>query len=155
MLLNETQRLLNSHWGNHTKNMKEKSRYQTWTKHNKARIVCIFLAVHSKKVFNSLFSGKWGCNFKISNFQTHNKERYHEQFLWNCPQVNATKSPWSLVKLVQVIVPSGNKALPEPVSTQIYVCYYGVIRAQWVNDINLATHLLTVWCGLLNCDFRH
>ena len=31
------------------------------------------------------------------------------------------------------LVPSGNKPLPEPMLTQIYVTMYGITRAQWIN----------------------
>ena len=33
----------------------------------------------------------------ISHFQTHIKDIYHEHFLWNCPQVNATRAHWCLI----------------------------------------------------------
>ena len=39
---------------------------------------------------NTLTHGPLG--FQIGNFQIHIKDRYREHILWNCPQVNATKS---------------------------------------------------------------
>ena len=49
----------------------------------------------------------------ISNFQTHIKDRYLDHFLWNCPQVNATRSHWWLFKIGSGngLVPSCNKPL--------------------------------------------
>ena len=46
-------------------------------------------------------------------------------FMWNCPQVTATRPHWSLL-VVNIcsgdgLMPSGNKSLPELMLTQIFV----------------------------------
>ena len=56
----------------------------------------------------------------------------HEHFLWNCSQVNATEHFWWDVNTDSGngLVPFGNKALLEPMLTQIYVaiwCYYATM----------------------------
>ena len=69
--------------------------------------------------------GIW-CNlyywFDSSNFQTHIKDRYLENFQWNCPGVNATIPNWRLVHIGSgnALVPSGNKRLPKPMLTEFY-----------------------------------
>ena len=52
----------------------------------------------------------------ISNFQTNIKGRYLGHFLWNCPQVKATRPFWWLINIGSGngLMPSGNKPLPEP-----------------------------------------
>ena len=57
------------------------------------------------------------------NFQTHIKDRYLENFPWNCFQLHATRLHWKLVSIGSGngLVPSGNKPLPEWMLTQIYV----------------------------------
>ena len=71
---------------------------------------------------------------EISNFLNHIKDRHAEHFLWNCHQVNATRSHWGLSNIGSDngLGPSGNKPLPELMLTQIYVPY-GIIKPQWVN----------------------
>ena len=51
---------------------------------------------------------------------------YLEHFLWNYPQVNAIRLHLSSVNIGSDngLVPSGNKPLPEPVLTQIYVAIW-------------------------------
>ena len=46
--------------------------------------------------------------------------------LWNSSQVNATESQYWGVNIGSgnVLVPSGNKPLPEPLLTQIYVAIW-------------------------------
>ena len=48
-------------------------------------------------LINSLAAGRSGANLKTSNIQMHIKARYLEHFLWNCPQVNATRCHWWLI----------------------------------------------------------
>ena len=57
----------------------------------------------------------------ISNFQTHIKDRYHEHFLLNCPQVNVTIPHCWLVNIgsSNSFVSSGNKPLPERMLTDL------------------------------------
>ena len=53
---------------------------------------------------------------------THIKDSYHELFLWNFwPRVSATRPQWSLVNIGSDngCVPSGNKAVPEPIYRQV------------------------------------
>ena len=63
------------------------------------------------------------------------KDRLHrEGFLWNWPQVNATRPYWSLVKFGSGngMVLAGNKPLPQPMLTQIFV-------TMWPQRFNLST----------------
>ena len=48
---------------------------------------------------------------------------YLEHFLWNSSQENATEPLWWKVNIGSGngLVPSGNKSLPDPMLTQIYV----------------------------------
>ena len=64
--------------------------------------------------------------FKISNFQTHIKNKHLECFLWNCLQVNVTGPPWRLVNIGSDngLVPSGIKPLFEPMLTKSYDKFY-------------------------------
>ena len=64
---------------------------------------------------------------QMSKFQTHFNDKYLKYFLWNCYQVNATTPQWST--LVNIgsgndLVPSGNKPLPGPMLTQIYLAIW-------------------------------
>ena len=54
---------------------------------------------------------------------THVMEKVHEHFLWNCLLVNATEHIWwyGNVGSGNGLLLSGNKPLPEPILTQIYV----------------------------------
>ena len=71
---------------------------------------------------NSLGLGRCGCNLKSIIF----KLIWRIDILWNCPQVNATRLHWWLVSIGSCngLVLSGNKPLPEPVLTQIYVAIW-------------------------------
>ena len=62
--------------------------------------------------FNSLTPMGWCCNLKLI------KDSYLVLFLWNCLQVNATRSHWWVVSIGSGngLVPSGNKPLPEPMN---------------------------------------
>ena len=55
----------------------------------------------------------------FSKFQIHIKLRYLEDFLWNCPQVDATRPHRWLVNIGSGhgLVLSGNKPLPEQILT--------------------------------------
>ena len=66
---------------------------------------------------NSLAPGKCGC---IVNFQTHIK-KYHEHFLWECPQVNVTRPHWWLVNIGSGngLVLSGTKPLLGPMCAHV------------------------------------
>ena len=67
---------------------------------------------------NSLAPGRFQFNFQ-ANFS----EWWLRYLLRNCPQMNATKPYWWSVNIGSGngLVPSGNKPLPEPMLTQIYV----------------------------------
>ena len=54
--------------------------------------------------------------------------------MWNCPELNATRSHWRFTWLSKSLVTFGNKPLFEPMLTQIsvQVLPYGVTRSQWV-----------------------
>ena len=88
------------------------------------------------KHFNSLAPGEFNYSLKlsvvnfllqsqISKFQTHFNDKYL-YFLWNCYQVSATRPHWSLINIGSGngLVSSGNKPLPEPILTQIYVAIW-------------------------------
>ena len=64
-------------------------------------------------------------------FFNDTKDRYIEHFLWNCPQVNATR-PQRLVNIASGngLVPSVNKPLPGPILTHIYAIYAAIWRQQ-------------------------
>ena len=59
---------------------------------------------------------------------THIKDKYLKHFLWNYPQVNATRLHWWSVNIGSGngLVPSGTKPLAERILTQFYVaiCRY-------------------------------
>ena len=63
---------------------------------------------------------------QISKFRTHFNAKYLKYFLWNCHQVKAKTPHWSLVNIGSGngLVPSGNKPLPEPMLTKIYVAIW-------------------------------
>ena len=84
--------------------------------------------------FNSSINAWCICTLKFNNFQTHIVDKFMGHFLLNCPQVNATWPHWWSVDtaLVNGLVSLGNKPLPEPMLTQIYVAL-GITRLQWVN----------------------
>ena len=54
-----------------------------------------------------------------SNFQIHIKDRYLEDFQWNCPHVDATRPYWQLVN-----TGSGNEPLSKTMLTQIFVAIW-------------------------------
>ena len=69
------------------------------------------------RIFNSLWEVQlysWS-----SNFQTHIKDQYLEHVISTCPQVNARRPHWWLVKigLGGGLVPWGNRPLLEPTRT--------------------------------------
>ena len=72
---------------------------------------------------NLLIPGRFENNSKKWNFQTQFFNWYFEQFPWNCSQKTPTEPLWWLVNIGSGngLVPSGNKPLPEPMLTQIYV----------------------------------
>ena len=79
---------------------------------------------------NSLALRRCSFKYQISNFQNHIKDRYryHELFLRYCPEVNAERHHWWSINIGSCngLVSSGNKLLPEPVLTHIYVIMYGL-----------------------------
>ena len=50
-------------------------------------------------------------------------EKFYEQFFWNYSHVNVTEHLWLEVNMGSGngLVPSGNKPLPEPMLTDLYV----------------------------------
>ena len=81
--------------------------------------VGLLVAGFDVSIFNSLASGGFDYGLELVIFN----DKYLKYFLWNCYQVNATIPLWSLVNIGSGngLVPSGNKPLPEPMLTQIYV----------------------------------
>ena len=82
------------------------------------------------KDFNSLTPGRCGNDFKLE-ISEHILQGYvHEHFLWNCSQAIAIEYfSWHVnIGSGNGLVPSGNKPLPPPMLTQIYV----TIWPQWV-----------------------
>ena len=110
------------HWGSHS--LAHSHQYDLLA----AKYNSIKLWLETPYVFhnNFLVSG--------SNFQSYIRDRYHEHFLWNCSQVNATRSYWWLINIGSGngLVLSGNKIhyldrfLPSSITS------YGVTRTQWV-----------------------
>ena len=74
-------------------------------------------------VFNSLAPGKFEWSFWC-NFQIDFSDGWLRHLLWNCPNMTVTGCHWWSVNIGtgSGLVPSGNKPLPEPMLTQIFVC---------------------------------
>ena len=69
---------------------------------------------------NSTFRGLWSGAF----------------FLWNCPQVNATRPHWLLVNIIgsgNRSAPSGNKLLHGPMLTKFFDAILRFFMPRWVN----------------------
>ena len=64
--------------------------------------------------------------FQMCKFQTQPGDRYHEYPSKQCPTIKASESHWWLVNIGSGngLVPSGNKPLPEPMLTPIYVAIW-------------------------------
>ena len=62
-------------------------------------------------------------NSVLGHFQANFSEWWLRYLLWNCPQMNAPRPYWWWVNIGSDngLVPSGNKPLPEPILTQIYI----------------------------------
>ena len=62
-------------------------------------------------------------SFQEGNLQVTFSEWWLRYLWWNCPQMNVTRPYWWWVNIGSGngLVPSGNKPLPEPMLTQIYV----------------------------------
>ena len=85
--------------------------------------------------------GRYSCDLELI-FKICIKDRHLKYFMSMCPQLNVTRSHWWLVSIGSSngLVPSGNKPLLEPMSTQIYVS----IVYQWLNE--------NVWRVNIRCD---
>ena len=83
-------------------------------------------ALYSTSLFELICPWEMWLLPQISNFQTRIKDNYIEYFMWNCPQVNATRPDWWQVNIGSGngLVPSGKKPLPEPMLTQISVAIW-------------------------------
>ena len=70
--------------------------------------------------------GGFDYSLKLVNFKLISKINIFKYFLWNCYQVNAKTPHWSPVNIGSGngLVPSGNKPLPEPMLTKIYVAIW-------------------------------
>ena len=68
--------------------------------------------------FNSLAPGRFECNFQMDF-----SHWWFMHFLWNWPNMNVTGLHWWSLNIGSGngLVPSGNKPLPEPILTHIYV----------------------------------
>ena len=82
---------------------------------------------------NSLAPSRFWLTFRWSDFQTNFNDWWLSYLPWNYPQMNVTGPFWWLVNIGSGngLVLSGNKPLPEPMLTQIYVTI-GITRPQWV-----------------------
>ena len=62
----------------------------------------------------------------ICNFQTNFRDWWLRHHLWNCSDMNVTGLHWWSVNIGSGngLVPLGNKPLPEPMLTQIYVAIW-------------------------------
>ena len=97
---------------------------------------CTILCLNSST--NKLYFQSVTINKYISWFTsglTSMENLSYELFFWNCSQTKATEKIWWQVNLslVNGLMPSSNKPLPEPALTQILLPY-GVARPQWVNS---------------------
>ena len=74
--------------------------------------------------FDSLAPGR--CGF---NHNSHFTDSQHEHFLWNCPPLNVIRPYWWLVTIGSgsILMPAGNKSLPEPLLTQISIAIWSYI----------------------------
>ena len=83
--------------------------------------------------------------------------------LWNCPQVNATRSLWWLFNIgsVNYLIPSGNKSLPGPMLTHIG---HNKLMNKWLTGIKACTsnhihgfmcHVITHPCSNFNSSLTH
>ena len=76
----------------------------------------------SKKAAKLNYSLTWVMQLycHISDFQTHIKDRYLENFMWNIPQVNAPGPDWWLFNIGSGngLVHDGTKPLPQPMLTK-------------------------------------
>ena len=79
--------------------------------HERLFIMCLY----------SLASGRSVINFEIKSGNTCYGLN-HENFLYNCPQVNVSKHFWWT---------PGNKPLPEPMLISIYICHI----ASWDHNL--------------------
>ena len=79
-------------------------------------VYCERVALSFLSFINSLALRRCSCKIEWVIFKLYIKNRYLEHFLWNCPQVNATRPHWWLVNIGSVngLVPNGTKPLPEP-----------------------------------------
>ena len=75
---------------------------------------------------NSLAHGKFEWNFRHVIFKQILSDWWLRHLLWNCTNVNVTGLHWWSINIGSGngLVPSGNKPLPEPMLTQIYVAIW-------------------------------
>ena len=73
--------------------------------------------------WHSLATGRCYYNLELVIFKLIS--RYIVYFLWNCTHVNATRPHWRLVNVGSGngLVLSGNKPLPDPTLTRVYVAW--------------------------------
>ena len=100
----------------------------------------IYIMINYPSGINSLAPERCGRNFKrlkktqwslgnlneilnMYNFQMDFSDWWLRHLLWNCPNMNVTGLHWWSVNIGSGngLVPSGNKPVPEPMLTQIYV----------------------------------
>ena len=101
-------------------------------------------------------SGMW-LYFQISYFQTRNKDRCYEHFLWNCPLVNATRHhKWFTIGPGNGLVPSLMIIIRYQLDAWWYqiirtwsqwwhksIVAYGATRSHWVNALKKNHAILT------------
>ena len=78
-------------------------------------------------VCSRLVQQSWGLtHWPLGNFQIDFNDWWLRHLLWNCPDMNVIGLPWWWVSISSgnVLVPSGNKPLPEPMLTQISVAIW-------------------------------
>ena len=86
-------------------------------------IFIILLCLLTLDIFNSLDPGGCCSKIKLVDFKATSMT-----YIWSfsCEIVNVTRPRWWLVNIISGngLVPSGNKPLPEPMLTQIYVAIW-------------------------------
>ena len=105
---------------------------------------------------NSLAPGRCGCNLNWIIFKLFS-DRYLEHFLWNCPQVNATRPHWWLVNIG---AGNGSGAIRHQAITWAILCMcpangrwrYNVTSSLigWVHTQNYPCIHCPLWWAIVN-----
>ena len=131
------------HWGVWWAPVRPQSRGCQWGRHSRSSDNNNWRDSSNRCWWHSCNSRRWEDTtlVVISKFYVHIfvifklvKDRYLEQFLWNCPQVNATITPWWLVNLVQVIAQGALRPLgvDKVQWSHMRACYVSSVRSNLI-----------------------